>query len=172
MIQIQFFAFLLILVIPYFVLSVPGISQTMVRTVTVSALLFAAPVAILWFGLKSEMIRPGAKLHQPQFDGVRPQIERNLRLLVLAFCAIVLYFGTIPIAKDLLRLAAGQKPLHITETVIRESQGFKSPLLSVGLSHDTKDYYLYYRIKPLLVGHTYEFVVLPQSRLILDYRPD
>jgi len=113
MIQIQFFVFLLILVIPYFVLSVPGISQTMVRTVIVSALLFAAPLAILWFGLKSQMIRPGAKLYQPQFDGVRPRIERNIRLLVLAFCAIVFYFGTIPIAKDLLRLATGQKPLHI-----------------------------------------------------------
>src|SRR6476620_10831480 len=110
-------AFLSILIGPYFVLRLPGVPQTLGRAVAVSILLFGAPVAITWFGLKSQMIRPGAKLYEPQFDRVRPRIELVIRILVLAFGMFFFFVLTIPLGEDLFLLAVGQKPLRIMKTV-------------------------------------------------------
>jgi hypothetical protein len=84
-------AFLSIFIAPYLVLRLPGVPQTLGRTIAVSILLLGGPVAIFWFGLKSQMIRPGAKLYQPQFDSVRPRIEWAIRILVLACGAFFLF---------------------------------------------------------------------------------
>lgn len=165
----QLFIILLAFVAPYLFLHLSGVAPTVVRIATISLFAFGGPIAILWFGLKSQMIRPGGKLYQPKFDGVRPQIERNMRILVLAFGCFVLYFLTLPFGIDLFRLATGEKPLRIMETVTHESRSFRSPVLSVSFSDEAKDYELFYPTKPLLAGHTYQLVVLPRSRLILDY---
>jgi hypothetical protein len=169
---VQLVAIVLILLAPYIVLSLPGISQAAARIVFVSVFLLGVPAAIVWLGLKSQIIRPGAKLYQPRFDSIRPKVERNLRILAFAFALFFFLFFTLPFATDLLRFAAGRKPLRIVGEVSHEQSGSKAPVVTLNLSHDPRSYYLFYRIKPLLVGRTYEFDVLPQSGLILDYRPD
>ena len=170
--MVRFLVFLLVILAPYIALSLPGVPQASGRTVFVAVFLVGAPVATLWFGFKSQMIRPGAKLYQPQFASVRPQIERKIRILVFAFAAFFIYLLTLPFTEDLVRWARGREPMRIIQEVTHESAGFRSPWLSVGLSHGARNYYLFYGTKPLQLGHRYEFVVLPQSRLILDYWPD
>lgn len=117
------------------------------------------------------MIRPGGKLAQPQYADVRPKIERNIRIVVLAFGVFFFFILTLPFSEDLIQLAATQKLLRITEVVRSGHSGYRSgPRLSVSLSGSQKDYTLYYPTKTLNVGDNYEFVVLPRSRVILDYR--
>lgn len=164
-------AFLSIFIAPYLVLRLPGVPQTLGRTIAASILLLGAPVAIIWFDLKSQMIRPGAKLYQPQFDKVRPRIEWAMRILALVFGVFFFFVLTLPLGEDLFLLAAGQKPLRITKTVKFQRFGRRgSPRESIGLSDEDKPYQLYYPTKALRLGDTYEFIVLPRSRMILDYR--
>lgn len=159
-----------ILIGPYLVLRLPGAPQASGRGVIVSVLLLGAPVAILWFGFKSQMIRPGGKLSEPKFDRARPKIEVAMRMLLVAFGVIFFWSSTLPFAEDLALIAVGKKPLRITKTVKYMRSGRPgNPRESIGFSDDDKAYQLYYPTKALRVGDTYEFVVLPRSRMILDY---
>jgi hypothetical protein len=160
-----------ILIGPYLVLRLPGAPQVPTRGAIVSVQLLFAPVAILWFGLKSQMIRPGGTLSEPKFDRARPRIELGLRILVVAFGVFFFWIVTLPVAEDLVLLAAGQNLLRITKTVKYRRFGSRgNPRVSIGLSDEDKAYDLYYPTKVLRLGETYEFVVLPRSRMILDYR--
>jgi hypothetical protein len=164
-------AVLSILIGPYLVLRLPGAPQASGRGIIVSVLLLGTPVAILWYGSKSQMIRPGARLWERKFDRVRPKIELGLRILVVAFGVFFFWIATVPVAEDLVLLAAGQNLLRITKTVKYRRYGRPgNPRVSIGLSGEDKVYQLYYPTKVLRVGETYEFVVLPRSRTILDYR--
>ena len=117
------------------------------------------------------MIRPGAKLSEPKFGRARPKIEMGLRVLVVAFGVFFFWSLTLPVAEDLVLVAAGQNLLRITKTVkYRRSGRPGNPRESIGLSDEDKPYQLYYPTKALRVGDTYQFVVLPRSRMILDYR--
>jgi hypothetical protein len=165
----------LLFVVPYVVISLPGVPRWLGRTVAASIFIFFMTVATFWFGLspKSKMIRPGGKLSQPQFDSVRPLIERRIRILVVVFGVFAFFTITLPFTEDLIQLAAGQKPLRITGTTTDKS----IPLFgvwfleqSVRLTRGGKNYSLFYSWEPLRVGKTYEFVVLPRTRLILDFR--
>jgi len=165
---IRWLVVIAILLGPYLFLQSPGVPQALGRTIAVSIWAFCAPAAILWFGLKSQMIRPGGKLYQPQFDDVRPKIERNLRILVMAFGVFYFFILTLPFAEDLIQLGNSQKLLRITEEVKYRRSG-RGPMQSIGLSYRDKSYYLFYGTKLLKVGSAYEFVILPRSRMILDY---
>jgi len=77
--------FLAIFIAPFLLLRVPGVPQSLGRGISVAIVLLGGPVAVFWFGIKSQMIRPGAKLYQPKFARVRPQIEWTIRILVLSF---------------------------------------------------------------------------------------
>jgi hypothetical protein len=119
------------------------------------------------------MILPSGKLSQPQYDSVRPTIERNIRVLVVLFGAFFSYYITFPFSIDFARLVGGETPLKMTGIV----RGRSVPLLglwfveqSVRIFPETKaKYYLYYSWRPLRVGETYEFVVLPHSRVIIEF---
>ena len=134
--------------------------------------MFGSPVAILWFGLKSRMIRPGGKHYQPRFNAVRPDIERNIRIIVMAFVAFFVYFESVPFAQDLIGFRTSDGPLRITKEVkYIERGGYHNWVEeSVGFSDGGKSYYLWYPSKSLRVGGKYELSVLPRSRMILDYR--
>jgi len=165
----------LIFVIPFVVVSLPGIPQWLGRTIATSVLIFSFTVGVFWYGLssKTKMILPSGKLSQPQYDSVRPVIERNIRVLVLLFGAVFFYYLTFPLSIDLAHLIGGETPLKITGIV----KGRSVPLFglwfveqSVRVFPDTKvKYQLYYSWKPLRVRETYEFVVLPRSRVILEF---
>jgi len=160
-----------ILIGPYLLLRLPGAPQASSRGTIVSVLLISAPVAILRFALKSQMIRPGGNLDQPKFDTVRPKIEMGLRALVVVFGVFFFWGLTLPVAEDLVLLSAGQNLFRITKTVKYMRSGRPgNPRESIGLSDEDEPYQLYYPTKALRVGDTYEFVVLPRSRMILDYR--
>ena len=170
--MIRLLVFIAIVFLPRLILSLFSVPQALVRGVTVSTLVLLCPVAIAWFGLKSQMIRPGGKLYQPKFDSVRPKIERNIRILVLAFGVFFVYFLTLPVTHDLIELHASQTPIRVTETVRRVDSGYRTMGIeeTVSFSESAKDgYLLWYPTKPIRVGSTYEFVVLPKSRTILDY---
>lgn len=156
---------------PYLVLSLSRVPQALGRGVIVSIWLFGFPVAIGWFALKSQMIRPGGKLYQPRFDAVRPTIERNIRILAMAFGVFFVYFATLPFARDLIQLASGEASLQITSQVKLKESGYRNLVeKTIGFSEGGKNYYLWYPSKSIQVGRTYEFVALPRSRIILDYR--
>jgi hypothetical protein len=160
-----------ILIGPYLVLRLPGAPQAPGRGAIVSVLLLGAPIAIFWFGFKSQMIRSGGKLSEPKFDRARPKIELGIRILVVAFGVFFFWSSTLPVAEDLVLLAAGQNLLRITKTMKYSRSGRPgNPCERIGLSDEDKAYQLCYPTKALRVGDTYEFVVLPRSRMILDYR--
>jgi hypothetical protein len=77
---------------------------------------------------------------------------------------------TLPLGEDLFLLAVDQKPLRIKKTVKYKRYGTRRPSVSLGLSDEDEEYKLYYPTKSLRNGDTYEFVVLPRSRTVLDYR--
>ena len=93
--MVRFFVFLVIVFAPRLILSL-AVPQVLVRGVAVSMWLFGFPVAAVRFALKSQMIRPGGKLYRPEFDSVRPTIERNIRIIVLAFSVFVVYVEALP----------------------------------------------------------------------------
>src|SRR5271168_2935146 len=140
----------LILVVPFVIVLVRGIPQGLGRTSATSILIFSATVGIFWYGLssKTKMILPSGKLSQPEYDSVRPTIERNIRVLVVLFGAFFSYYITVPFSMDLARLIGGDTPLTITGVVT----GRTVPLFglwfveqSVRVLPETKaKYYLYY----------------------------
>lgn len=160
---------LFVLFAPFVILLSPVVPQTLVRVIVVSLWAFAIPVAIVWFGTKSQMIRKGGKLYQPQYDDVRPHIERNIRFAVIAFGIFYFFVLSLPFAKDLILVVADHKLSRTTAAVTYVRRAPRTVSLDVGLSGSNKNYYLWYPSKALRVGATYEFVFLPQSGVILDY---
>jgi hypothetical protein len=167
--------FVLIFVIPFVVLIVPGVPQWLGRTIATSILIFSFTVGVFWYGLssKTKMIVSPGKLSQPQYDSARPLIERNIRIIVVLFGAFFFYYLTFPFSVDLATLIGGKTPLRISGMVRTKSV----PLFgvwfieqSVMISPETKvKYQLYYSWDPLRVGETYEFLVLPRSRVIIEF---
>jgi hypothetical protein len=154
--------------------SLPGIPQWLGRTIATSILIFAFTASIFWYALssKTKMILPSGKLSQPQYDGVRPTIERNLRVLVVLFGAFVSYYITIPFSVDLARLVGGETPFGVTGIVTSKSVplfGLWFLEQSVRVSGEMKAKYLYYSWEPIRIGETYDFVVLPRSRVVIEF---
>ena len=168
----QFLVFVAIVIVPHLILSLTTVPQALGRGIIVAIWLFGFPVAGVWFAVKSQMIRPGGKLYQPRFDAIRPQIERNLRIIVVAFVLFWLYFETLPFGHDLIELQAGRALPRITREVKNVDSGYRAMGIqkTIGFASERENYYLWYSSKFLRVGDTYEFVVLPSSRIILDYR--
>ncbi len=167
--------FLALFLVPYLLVSLPGVPRWVGRTIGAGILIFLMTGATFWFGFspKSAIIRPGSKLSQPQFDRVRPDVEHGIRILAVGFGFFLLIYVTFPFASDLARLATGQRPLRIIETAQYKSVppfGVWFLEQSVRFSRDGKSYRLFYSWEPLHVGDQYEFVVLPRSRFILDFR--
>jgi hypothetical protein len=154
---------------PFFILRSPVVPQALVRMIAVSFWAFAMPVAIFWFGIKSRMIRKGGKLYQPQYGDARPKIERNIRFVVIGFGIFYSFVLSLPFAEDLIQVAVGHRLSRTTKAVTYVRHSGRAPSQDIGLSGSDKNYYLFYPSKTLKVGNTYEFVVLPQSRMILDY---
>lgn len=157
---------------PYLFLASPNTPQASGRTLVLATWAFAVPIAILWFGLKGQMLRPGAKLYQAKYDESRPTIVRGIRLVVLGFGVFYLLVLSLPIGEDLTRAAATHAFLRVRASVVNVGgSSYHSVSLTVTLSDDSKGYSLFYPIKPLKIGQSYEFVLLPHSRMILDYNP-
>jgi hypothetical protein len=76
---------------------------------------------------------------------------------------------SLPFAEDLIQVAVGHRLSRTTKAVTYVRHSGRAPSQDIGLSGSDKNYYLFYPSKTLKVGNTYEFVVLPQSRMILDY---
>jgi len=147
--------------------SLPGVPIYLGRMVAVSSFTFFGTLAIFWFGISPtiKMIRGGPS---------RPKVELGIRIAVVAFGISFFAYDAWPLASDLLHLAAGEKPAKFTSTVIYRTSGFGGLLLgerSVRFARDGISYYLFYSwTDHLSVGHSYEFTVLPRSRMILDFR--
>lgn len=161
--------FLFVFIGPFLILSSPVVPQVPVRMIAISFWAFAVPIAIFWFGIKAQMIRKGGKLYQPQYEDARPKIERNIRVVVIAFGIFYFFVLSLPFAEDLIQLAVGHKLSRTTNAVTYIRYSRRPPSRDIGLSGNNKDYHLFYQTKTLRVGYTYEFVVLPKSRMILDY---
>lgn len=164
-----------VFVIPFVVVSLPAIPQSIGRTIATSIFMFSLTVGVFWYGLssKTKMILPSGKLSQPEYDSVRPMIERGIRVFIVLFGTFFFYYVTFPFSVDLARLAGGETPLRITGVVRNMSVPlfglwFVEQSVRVFPETDIK-YRLYYSWKPLRAGETYEFAVLPRSRAIIEF---
>jgi hypothetical protein len=119
------------------------------------------------------MITGKGGLAERKFDNVRPKIELGIRIAVVAFGILFLIYKTLPLGSDLAHLAAGEKPATFTATITYRTSSFGGVLLgerSVQFARGGMSYSLFYSwTSPLRVGESYEFTVLPRSRLILDF---
>jgi hypothetical protein len=162
-------------IFPSIMVSLPWIPIWLGRLIAVSTFTFFGTLAIFWYGLspRSKMIRKGGKLNEPRFNRVRPKIERVMRALIVGFGAFFSFYVTLPLASDLVHLAAGEKPAIITGIPADKSVplgGLWFLKQSVRFGREADSYSLFYSWKPLRVDASYEFVVLPRSRVILDFR--
>jgi hypothetical protein len=102
------------------------------------------------------MTRPGRKLNESRFDVVRPYIEIALHALVVWAGFLFVLLVAVPLAADLVQLERGGG-LLLGERSVQFVRGGES-------------YYLFYCWRASLhAGQTYEFTVLPRSRMILDF---
>lgn len=169
-------AILFFFALPIVAVNLPGISIWLGRTIAVSSFTFFMSVAIFWFGLspKTKMITGKGGLADRKYDNARPKIELGIRIAVVAFGILFLVYKTLPLASDLAHLAAGEKPTRLTATITYRTSSFGGVLLgerSVQFARGGQSYYLFYSwTSTLRVGESYEFTVLPRSRLILDFR--
>jgi hypothetical protein len=173
--SLAFYYVLLLFVVPFIVLSIPGLPHWMGRVIGISIFIFFMTIGSFWYGLSptTVMIRPGAKLARPEFDSIRPHIERGMRATVIIFAVFFLVVVTRPFTMDLIQLARGGKPVEITARPVAKQVplfGIWFVEQSVRFVRGDKDYSLFYSSQPLRVGEEYEFIVLPRSRLILDFR--
>ena len=153
----------------------PGVPPWLGRTIATSILVFGFTIGVFWYGLspRTRILRASGKLSQANYDDVRPTVERNIRILIVLFGAFACFYLTVPLSVDLVRFVGGEEPPRISGTVRDRSV----PLFgvwfieqSVSLSKGKGDkYQLYYSWKPLYVGKAYEFVVLPRSRVIIEF---
>jgi hypothetical protein len=167
-------AALFFFIFPVMMVSFPGIPIWLGRAAAVSIFFFFMTVAIFWFGLspKSKMIQ-GGPLTEPRFEKTRRKIDLGIRSAVIAFGLIFLFYKTLPLASDLFHLSIGEKPAKFTARVAYETSSLGGVFFgerSVRFARDGMSYTVFYSwTSPLRVGTSYEFIVLPRSRLILDF---
>jgi hypothetical protein len=172
--RMHWLAIFFIFVFPVVIVSLPGVPIWLGRAVAVSIFFFFLDVGIFWYGLnpKSKMIL-GGTLAEARFDKTRPKIELGIRICVIAFGLVLIVYKVLPLASDLFHLSTGEKPAGFTAKVIYETSSFGGLLLgerSVRFAREGASYTLFYSwTSPLRVGESYEFVVLPRSRLVLDF---
>lgn len=160
--------FVFVFLLPAIVVSLPWGPIWLRRTIAVSSFTFFMTVGIFWFGLspKSKMFREGTP--------PRPKSELGIRIAVVAFGILFFVYQTSPLASDLFHLVTGEKPAKFTATVTYRTSAFAGVLVgerSVRFGRGGASYYLYYSwTSRLNEGESYEFTVLPRSRMILDVR--
>jgi len=165
-------------VLPYIVISLPGVPKSITRPIMVGVTSLVLTGAALWWGLdpKSRMlVRLGTfeSFKGPEYDASRTGIVLTVRAIFIGFGLLCLASGPLPLAGDSIRILRGEKPTHIVGTVVKNSSpAFGAWYLnqSVTLSSGSTEYKLYYSLQPLRIGETYELDVLPSSRLVLDFR--
>ena len=91
---------------------------------------------------------------------------------LLAVIGIQDFEPTLPFARELTELHAHHGPARISKQVRRVDSGYQNMGIyeTISFSDGGKSSYLWYPTTVLRIGSTYEFVVLPHSRMILDYR--
>jgi len=171
----RIYLFLAVFVLPYVLVSLPHIPLWLGHTAATSVLVFVGTAAILWVGLSrhSKFIRTSGKLSEPQYADSLPKIEKGIRLMVLGMALLICFTTTFPLASDLGRLAIGNEPARVTGVVAYRTVPFMGIVVmaqSIRFSRKSGSYYSLYSLKPIRVGTSYEFVVLPRSRFIVDFR--
>jgi hypothetical protein len=157
---------------PCVLLSVPSIPPWLGRTIAVFILALGSTLFFLLAGLvpKLKWVSVGSKLRRPEFDAIRPKMEQRLRLFVLILGAFVFLFGTLPVMEDVVHLCAGEKPVQITETPQSTSTLFGTWFLAQFVNFPSeKSCSLFYSMKRVRVGEEYDFLILPRSRVIVDF---
>lgn len=136
---------------------------------------FSAP-AILWYALnpKSIFLRKGAKLHKPELSKVKAHVTLIMRITLVILALILLWGIVVPFASDLIEFVGGQKPVVVRGIVSTVQTPF--PLLEF-ISQEivleekgtTTSYRFFYPLRPeLRKGATYELIILPKSRIVLE----
>ena len=160
-----------VFLLPSVIVALPWGPIWLRRAIAVSSFTFFMTIAVFWFGLspKSKMFREGTP--------ARPKSELGLRIAVVAFGVFVVVYMTSPLASDLFHLVTGEKPVKFTAKVTSRTSGVGGVLVgerSVRFGQGAESYRLYYSwTSRLNIGESYEFTVLPRSRMILDFHtPD
>src|SRR6185312_1949306 len=171
----RMYLFLAVLVLPYILVSLPHIPLWLGHTAATSVLVFLGTAGILWVGLsrRSKFVRTSGKLSEPQYADSLPKVEKGIRLMVLGLALLICFTTTFPLASDLGRLAVGNEPARIAGVVAYRTVPFMGIVVmaqSIRFSRKSGSYYSFYSLKPIRVGTSYEFVVLPRSRFIVDFR--
>jgi hypothetical protein len=169
----------LLFIVPYGLIYTIHLPHFVGRAIGIAIFVFFMTPWIFWFGLspKSAMIRLGGKLSQPQFDQIRPRIERSFRILVVSFGVLFSIYVTVPLVSDLAELIERPEPAKTTAVVTKTTVPFlglwflNQSLYLATNSGETHPYRLFYSYQMPHIGETYEFVIFSHSRCILDFSP-
>lgn len=162
-------------VIPFFVVALPFHPYWLGRALAASIFIFGITGAMFWFGLspKFRIVRPGAKLDQPQFARVRPKVELAGHLFFAAIALSLCFYFTVPLAADMASVARGGRPVEVEGTAVRETGTIFGAWFiwqSVQFSPTGPSFQLLYSWGRFRPGVKYSLLVLPHSKIIVQVR--
>lgn len=151
------------------------------RLIGISYFAFGVPGALLWyaFGPRKNLGSEGRTIW-PSYILKRfgDKVFLGTRLLLFGLALIALYLITIPLAKDILIIANSGQPLNQTK-LVTQTRG--NSITGWVLEHVTLegegrvnvDEYsaFYFPPRRIMQNNKYEFLYIPNSRIILDAKP-
>ena len=165
-------------VLPHLVISLTGFRAYVTRPIVMSLLFTGFSITLSWWGLdpQSRMLtRVGAfeAFDEPRYRATRPRIRLIPRAIFLGVGIFSFVYLALLFVIDSIRIARGEKPTPVVGTLVKNSSDafgawyFNQSLV---LSSGPNEYELWYSLKPLRVGETYQLYVLQNSNLALDFR--
>jgi hypothetical protein len=154
------YSILALFIMPYVLIYFPGVPRRISRLVAVSAWLLLVTSGVLWFGFNLDL----------KIVETDSRVDLVFHVLAVAFGIWVFTALVVPLATDIREVATGKELTRFRRVVSDERAPSRAPICLVRFSPGESRYYLWFPIIIPEAGHSYEFEVLPKSRLILDFR--
>ena len=147
------------------------------RTIGLTVVLFVSVPLIffLTFSKKIELIKKDSKINRtPSLKKKKSGVILIIRSCIFIFGLGLLFLFVIPFIQDLRAISRKDVPVVVRQEIVQSTSPFGAWFLSqtIKLKADKgKNYYFLYSLKKRVTKNkTYKFLILPQSRLIVEIR--
>ena len=174
----RWLVFFLLIALPFLALSLSGSYEWRVRLFFITMIYLIGAPAWFWWILnpRTHIISKEAKLNQPKYDKVRPRWNLIIRTVFFLAGVCAVRAKVIPLISGLAVLHKGQSVQYAVGKVCSANSTF--PLFqpffqSIVIEIDgvKKSYHFDLSFQPRLhEDQKYEFIILPNSEIILEVR--
>ncbi len=173
-ISLKFLVFLVYIILPYGIIILAD-NEWIGRVIGLTIVFFVTIPLLLYLGLnkKIKIIKAKGKINKvDQLKGKKDVIELGIRFMIVSFAIGFLFLFIIPFARDIYFLANEGTPLVTEQKIISNNSTFGAWFLSqtiqLEMNKKTNCYFLYSLKKRIRKNKSYEFKILPHSRLIVE----